>query len=320
MSWRRGELWLDWDVRWFREGAFAPSLPGFAPAPMPSFGPPPGLIASRKRREAWRQKRYARKVRTATLVIAPAVMFPLTALRNGQGQTSGLAADDPPSLTFRLGISELEAADARIARKVAAMPLPRPHVVPKVKPAKRVVTRAVTYPAVVWHHATSVGLPWDGSLIDGTQLPLEGANWVTWDPVTKTVPNEPHRLYGNEHTIHAIISVIDAYRAAHPDAPRVVVGDISLEGGGPMTDEHVSHQNGLDADIYYPRLDGKLEDPVTPDNIDRALAQDLVNRFVAAGAQLVLVGFDTGLTGPSGVVVPYAGHDNHMHVRFPNPG
>ena len=111
-----------------------------------------------------------------------------------------------------------------------------------------------------------------------------------------------------------------AYRAAHPEAPRVVIGDISREGGGPMTDEHVSHQNGLDVDVYFPRLDGTLRSPTSTDQIDRRLAQDLLDRFVAAGAQMVFVGFSTGLHGPSGVVIPYPGHENHMHVRFPPPG
>jgi murein endopeptidase len=30
-------------------------------------------------------------------------------------------------------------------------------------------------------------------------------------------------------------------------------------------DEHVSHQNGLDVDVYYPRLDGALRAPVATD-------------------------------------------------------
>jgi murein endopeptidase len=84
-----------------------------------------------------------------------------------------------------------------------------------------------------------------------------------------------------------------------------------------MTDEHVSHQNGLDVDVYYPRVDGKLAAPVEPGQIDHRLAQDLLDRFVAAGAQMVFVGPSTGLRGPSGVVIPYPGHDYHMHVRFP---
>jgi murein endopeptidase len=143
---------------------------------------------------------------------------------------------------------------------------------------------------------------------------------VTWDPVTDGVPNAPHRLYGNEHTIRVVVSVIDAYRAAHPEAPRVVVGDISREGGGPMTDEHVSHQNGLDVDVYYPRVDRIERPPIATQQVDRRLAQDLLDRFVAAGAQMIFVGYPTGLHGPAGVVIPYANHETHMHVRFARPG
>jgi murein endopeptidase len=165
----------------------------------------------------------------------------------------------------------------------------------------------------------SVGLWFSGRLVDGTQLPIEGPDWVTWNPNTDSVPNWPSRLYGNERTIRAIISVLAAYHAAHPHAPRVVVGDISRRDGGQM-DEHVSHQNGLDVDVYYPRLDQRLSAPVTTGQVDRVLAQDLLDRFIAAGARMVFVGYSTGLRGPGGVVVPYPNHENHMHVRFPTAG
>jgi murein endopeptidase len=147
----------------------------------------------------------------------------------------------------------------------------------------------------------------------------EGANWVTWNPITDSRPNAPKRLYGSERTIHAILSVTRAYPAAHPNAPRVVIGDISREGGGPM-DDHVSHQNGLDVDVYFPRLDRALRAPTTAGEIDHRLAQDLLSRFVAAGAQMIFVGYSTGLHGPAGVVTPYPGHEYHMHVRFPPQG
>ena len=141
---------------------------------------------------------------------------------------------------------------------------------------------------------------------------------MTWDPVTDSVPNQPSRLYGNERTIRTVISVIADYRAAHPNAPRVVVGDISRRDGGPI-DDHVSHQNGLDVDIYYPRHDHLLRAPIAVSQIDHWLAQDLLNRFVRAGAKMIFVGYSTGLHGPGGVVIPYPSHDNHMHVRFPRP-
>ena len=56
--------------------------------------------------------------------------------------------------------------------------------------------------------------------------------------------------------------------------------------------------------------------PDLPAQIDRASAQELVDRFVAAGAQHVFVGRGLGLRGPRGVVVPIAYHLDHMHVRL----
>jgi murein endopeptidase len=213
--------------------------------------------------------------------------------------------EDPPSLTFRFDDFrfQLPTAPPRTARTEAT----------------RATARASELARIQWHRATSIGLPYSGRLVHGTQLPVDAADWATWDPVTDSTPNRPNRLYGNEHTIRTIVSVITAYRSAHPRAPRVVVGDISYEGGGRM-DEHVSHQNGLDVDVYYPRRDGHLSAPIATSQIDHRLAQDLLDRFVAAGAQVVFVGYSTGLRGPSGVVVPYPNHENHMHVRFAHPG
>jgi hypothetical protein len=72
-------------------------------------------------------------------------------------------------------------------------------------------------------------------------------------------------------------------------------------------------------DVYYPRRDRDLRAPRATVQIDRVLAQDLLDRFVAAGARTVFVGYRTGLRGASGVVVPYPNHEDHMHVRFPLP-
>ena len=46
-----------------------------------------------------------------------------------------------------------------------------------------------------------------------------------------------------------------------------MIGDISRRGGGPL-DEHASHQNGLDVDIYYPRLDGREVAPTTVEQVE----------------------------------------------------
>jgi hypothetical protein len=304
MGWLRDEVWMDTDLLWFREQpALAAATLGAAPfAPVAT-----GLEASRRRRQAWqatrRRKRATRTVPAVALVLGSATMLPIYVSRLAGERNAGPLLEDPPSLTFRLGRTRFDVPES-VFRKPAA----------PTKPA-----RAPDFAPVEWRRATSVGLWFSGSLVDGTQLPVEGPDWVTWSPNTDSVPNLPSRLYGNERTIRTVISVLAAYRAAHPHAPRVVVGDISRRDGGRM-DEHVSHQNGLDVDVYYPRLDRHLSAPISTGQVDRRLAQDLLDRFVAAGARMVFVGYSTGLRGPGGVVVPYPNHENHMHVRFPTAG
>ncbi len=302
MGWRRGELWLDTEL-WLTEGVGAPAIADFPVPSLPSE--PPGLAASRRRREASARRRHARRARASAIAISPAVTLMLAGLRADGGRGSPVLAEDPPSLTFRfedgiLALAERAPTPVHVKRKVARV---RVEVAPKIE----------------WHHARSLGLPYSGSLIHGTQLPVKGPDWVTWDPITDSHPNVPVRLYGNEHTIHTIVAVTHAYRAAHPHAPRVVIGDISREGGGQM-DDHVSHQNGLDVDVYFPRNDRRLSAPTSTAQIDHRLAQDLLDRFVAAGAQMIFVAPSSGFRGPAGVVMPWPGHEYHMHVRFPPPG
>jgi hypothetical protein len=300
MAWRPGELWFDADVLWFRErprslGALA--VAGGA-IDLPRFDT--GLEASRRRRfaaEAARKRRFAtRTMPAAAVVIGSSVVLPLSGLRQRGVTPDGLPLpEDPPSLTFRLE-HPMQARVPRLETHASAPESPR----------------------IVWHTAMSIGLPYAGHLENGTQLPVEGPDWVTWNPNTDSRPNLPGRLYGHEHTIRTIINALARYRKAHPSAPQVVVGDISLRGGGVM-DQHVSHENGLDVDIYYPRRDGWLQAPTSTAQIDRRLSQDLLDGFVAAGASKIFVGYATDLRGPRDIVTPYPNHENHMHVRFRNP-
>jgi murein endopeptidase len=323
MSWRPDEIWLDTEVLWFRERssghaatlvANAPSFFGVGRARISAITIPNGLAESRRRRAELRRRRTVRRTRAAALAIGPAMMLALAAPRISSGSRTGEALlEDPPSQTLRPGAAGAGAAGAAPARGVAERAASG--AASSAKPDRKAAT---PFPKVQWNEGTSHGLPFAGYLTGGTQLPVEGVDWVTWNPVRDSVPNKPNRLYGNERTIRTIISVVTAHRAAHPNAPRVVVGDISFRGGGPM-EQHRSHQNGLDVDVYYPRLDGRLRAPLSTAQIDRRLAQDLLDRFVAAGAQKVFVGYHSGLRGPGGVVTPYPNHENHMHVRFRAP-
>ena len=300
MGWQRGELWLETEL-WPAETVPIPAFAGFPVASNPSDAFPPGLAASRRRREAWEWGRRTRRSRASAMALSPALVFVLAAIQTDGRQGDSFAVEDPPSLTFRFDEGVLKGVKSST---------PKPKHVPR---------HAHSAPMIAWRHATSVGLPYRGRLVHGTQLPVRGPDWVTWNPITDRGPNLPKRLYGNEHTIRAILSVIHAYRAKHPHAARVVIGDISHEHGGPM-DDHASHQNGRDVDVYFPRVDRRLRAPTASGQIDHRLAQDLLDRFLAAGAQMIFVSDSTGLHGPANVVTPWPGHDYHMHVRFPPRG
>jgi hypothetical protein len=141
----------------------------------------------------------------------------------------------------------------------------------------------------------ALGKPWNGRLKNGVQVPANGVAFFTFDSALRRSPSRGWRRWG--------------------DLSRPRGGHFGREFGGVG---HASHQNGLDADIYYPRKDKVERPPTKVSQINRRLAQDLVDRFVAAGAQICFVGPHTGLHGPRGRVQTLVGHDDHVHVRWPN--
>jgi Penicillin-insensitive murein endopeptidase len=178
------------------------------------------------------------------------------------------------------------------------------------------------YERVRWRRSTPAGTYTAGRLIDGVRLPAEGRHFFTWDPVERHSPDRWWRRYGTDRLVRTVLGVAREYGAAHPGAARVGVGDLSRPRGGDFGIRfgpigHASHQNGLDADVYYPRADGRERAPRFASEIDRGLSQELVDRFLARGAQVIFVGPNTGLTGPPGRVQVLVYHDNHLHVRLP---
>jgi murein endopeptidase len=187
--------------------------------------------------------------------------------------------------------------------------------------ARAVVRMGESSEPVRWRRSQSFGLPYSGGLRRGVLLPAESSTYYTWDPLLRRTPSRAWRRWGNGRLVGVVRRVLAEFARAHPAAPRVGVGDLSRRYGGDFGPRfglpgHVSHQNGLDVDIYYPRLDGLERAPTRPSQIDRALAQDLVDRFVRAGAVKVFVGPRTGLRGDPRVVQPLVRHDNHLHVRI----
>jgi murein endopeptidase len=169
---------------------------------------------------------------------------------------------------------------------------------------------------VVWRASEALGTPGAGRLIRGVRLPAAGRDFFTWDPVLHRRPDRSRRRWGTDRLVRLVLRVVHDYALAHPEAPRVGIGDLSRPRGGPFGPKHATHQNGLDVDVYYPRFDRRERPPRVASQIDRPLAQELVDRFVRAGAALVYVGPATGLTGPPSVVQVLWNHDNHLHVRI----
>jgi Penicillin-insensitive murein endopeptidase len=173
-----------------------------------------------------------------------------------------------------------------------------------------------------WRRSVAVGDPAAGRLIRGVRLPSEGEHFYTWDPVKRRSPNRSWRRWGTDRLVRILLQVAREYHDAHPRARRLAIGDLSRPRGGDFGPRfgyigHATHQNGLDADVYYPRADGRPRAPDYASQIDRRLSQELVDRFVAKGAVAIYVGPNTGLGGPPGVVQPLVNHDNHLHVRLP---
>jgi murein endopeptidase len=210
--------------------------------------------------------------------------------------------------TTRAALLALVAAALAPAAAAGRTPLDGPPVPPLVGP--------VAPPSL------AVGAPWDGRLRRGVLLPAWGPGFVTWDAVRRRAPNRAWRRWGTDRLVATLEDVAATWALDHPGAPPLLVGDLSRRHGGPFGARfgglgHASHQNGLDADVSYPRSDRLLRAPRRPSQVDRAQAQDLVDRFVAAGAQKVFVGPSLALRGPRRVVVRLVHHDDHLHVRLP---
>jgi murein endopeptidase len=171
----------------------------------------------------------------------------------------------------------------------------------------------------------AVGKPWQGRLLRGVQLPAFGAGYMTWDGIMKQVPSRGWRRWGTDRLVALVQRICAEFGVDHPSAALLLVGDLSRPRGGVFDERfgglgHASHQNGLDVDVYYPRKDGVARAPWRPGQVDRRLAQELVDRFVAAGAEKIFVGPRVRLHGPRRVVQPLAHHDDHVHVRIARAG
>ena len=170
----------------------------------------------------------------------------------------------------------------------------------------------------------ALGKPYShGRLVDGVQLPEFGEDHFTWDPVFNRIPNRPDAPLG-----HRPPGPHGADR--DPRVPRRATTASSASGSWTLSrgtaalrpqlrrarprvaPERARRRRALPA---QGRARARARQAVTG---RRQLSQDLVDRFVAAGAVKVFVGPHLHLHGPRRSSSRSLYHDDHMHVRIHN--
>lgn len=96
----------------------------------------------------------------------------------------------------------------------------------------------------------SVGLPYQGTLTNGAELPVIGPGFARYRPYGK-------RNYGTPALVRAVERAAQEVARLAPSGARLLVGDLSAEFGGRVAG-HASHRTGRDVDLllYATTLDG----------------------------------------------------------------
>jgi penicillin-insensitive murein endopeptidase len=183
----------------------------------------------------------------------------------------------------------------------------------------------------------AIGFYSNGRLHAASSLAMDGPGYMHFNV-------ERNRHYGTAGLITLLESAAAEIREKRPEGERLQIGDIAAEHGG-VVSGHVSHQNGLDADLIYFRLDhleawASGDHFVTPkgtlsDNFDTERNFELIHILVASGRvnrifmdPVIKKGFCSYAAAHGGInsaadtlrrMSPYPNHQDHMHVRLTCP-
>jgi penicillin-insensitive murein endopeptidase len=183
----------------------------------------------------------------------------------------------------------------------------------------------------------AIGKVSNGCINGAKRLPESGTGYVS-------IRRHRNRYYGHPETLK-VIQGLGEKLALHSDR-LVMIGDLSQPRGGRMSSMHRSHQNGMDADVWFTLADSVADakkmapegrDPRSMLQKDRRLLSERwgdeqlllirtaaenprVERiFVNPGIKLALCasqGMDTDWLRK---LRPWWGHDAHFHVRLKCP-
>lgn len=183
----------------------------------------------------------------------------------------------------------------------------------------------------------AIGGPSNGCLRGAARLPATGDGFVS-------IRRHRNRYYGHVRTVE-FVREIAAEISQRTGGQLVMVGDLAQPRGGRMASSHVSHQNGLDVDIWLTLAESaeqawnstpEARDPpsmVTAENLHpnerwgRAQAELLEAAAQHPSVDRILVnpGIKRALCQSTGEAPwlrklrPWWGHDAHIHVRLKCP-
>ena len=183
----------------------------------------------------------------------------------------------------------------------------------------------------------SIGSHSKGCLAGGIKLPESGNTWQVMRLSRK-------RNWGHQNTLN-FVRELSQYASSLDGWKGLYIGDISQARGGPFEDGHVSHQIGLDVDIWMlpaKNLDLSTNSRETlssisikrPNNrnvnenwskqhikiLKKAAQNPLVDRiFVTAVAKINMCENENENKSWLRKIRPWYGHDTHFHVRLKCP-
>lgn len=146
------------------------------------------------------------------------------------------------------------------------------------------------------------------SSIGFVQMPASGTGFYA--------STTPERRWGKPVLVYGLIRAARTWGLEH-DWARIGYGDISKASGGYFP-PHVSHRLGEDVDIRLVSS-GSYEGPMyyTSSVYSQSRTRDWITEHLNEELNLDLILFnDPGIHGPLSYVMPYSGHDNHLHLRI----
>ncbi|WP_346799025.1 penicillin-insensitive murein endopeptidase [Halomonas sp. Bachu 37] len=183
-------------------------------------------------------------------------------------------------------------------------------------------------PRIIGHHGGAC-------LVGAEQLPEDGVGY-------QAVDLQRHRHYGHPSLVDYVERL--GQRVDEAGFGPILVGDMAQPRGGPMSTGHVSHQSGLDVDIWF-RLDLPLLNYQDREGLEQPILVDPVTqrvdeRWTDQHAELIRLAADDSRVARIFVdgavkrdlcsrewddrswlrrVRPWHSHDEHLHVRLRCP-